>query len=479
LAPTINRLAFAAATIALAAMSTAAGAAGAASAASLSGPLPDAAYQGTLVWQVERLGYVAEEYLLCGRANTYAPVAMADAANMLTRDAPQDMARRESYVRPILKADEPYCTRVLLYRPEDLRRFSGRVVIETAHPLDGGRAIVWSQLSGYFAQHGDIYLGIASPVTFDSLRESDPKRYARLHATDATQLWGMIAQLGALVKSGHFPGIPAARLHTLLLTGYSYTGVAVTTFANFHHDAARLADKKPVFDGYVSIANSMYARPIDVPVIRIMTQSDFNSFGGLNNRRDDSDEADSRFRLWEVTGASHLNAAPVIEPGASPWVPTKPVAEPRNLPRFSSSECQKDFPAGFGPNTLPLNYVVISAFEHIDRWIHGGPPPPRAARIETAADGSARTDPDGNALGGLRLPQLQVPAARYGTATGPCFLYGYRLPFEAARLRELYGTQDRYLAQLAAAARSQVEQGWLRPEEAKLIENAARQDAAF
>jgi hypothetical protein len=478
LAPTINRLAIAAATIALAAMNTGAGAAGEVAAATLQ-PLADAPHQGTLVWNVERLGYGAEEYLLCGRANTYAPVAMADAPNMLTRDVPADMARRDSYVRPVLKADEPYCTRLLVYRPSDPKRFSGRVVVETAHPLDGGRAIVWSQISGYFAQHGDIYVGIASPVTFESLQQSNPARYARLQATDATQLWDMIAQLGALVKGGHFPGIPRARLHTLLLTGYSWTGVAVTTFANFHHDAARLADRTPVFDGYVSIANSMYARPIDVPVIRVMTQSDFNSFGGLNNRRDDSDAPGSRFRLWEVAGASHLNAAPIIEPGALPWQSNKPVIEPRNLPRFSASECQRDFPAGWGPNTLPLNYIAISAFEHIDRWIHGGAPPPRAARIETAADGSVKTDSDGNALGGLRLPELEVPAARYGTASGPCFLYGYRLPFEATRLRELYGTRDRHLAQLAAAARAQVEQGWLRPEEAGLIENAARQVPAF
>src|SRR5277367_3702102 len=131
LAPTTNRLAVAAATIALAAMSTGAAAGDAAAAASLQ-PLPDAAHQGTLVWNVERLAYVAEEYLLCGRANTYAPVAMADAPNMLTRDVPADMARRQSYVRPILKADDPYCTRALLYKPADPARFSGRVVIETA-----------------------------------------------------------------------------------------------------------------------------------------------------------------------------------------------------------------------------------------------------------------------------------------------------------------------------------------------------------
>jgi hypothetical protein len=330
------------------------------------GPLVDSARQGTLVWNVDKLGYVAEEYLISGRADVFDAVAMADAVDMTARDTPKDMAARDSYSRVVLKAAEPYITRIIVYRPEDPARFSGNVVVETAHPLQGGLAIVWSQISGYFAQHGDIYVGIAHPVTFASLRASNPSRYGQLSAVDPTQLWGMIAQVGALIKAGGSASpLRRFQVKALFLTGYSYTGVAATTFADFHHESVRLADGRPIFDGYLSMANSMYVRPIDVPVIRLMTQSDFNSFGGLNNRRPDSDAPGSRFRLWEVAGASHLNASPVIEPAAEPWIPAAAMLEPPNLPHFSASECSKSFPSGFGPNTLPLNYVMVSAFEHL------------------------------------------------------------------------------------------------------------------
>ncbi len=442
-------------------------------------PLPDAAGQGTMVWNVGELGYVAEEYLLCGYADVYAPVAMADAPNMLLRNIPHDMARRRDYRRAVLRAALPYCTRVIIYRPGDLHRFSGTAIVETAHPLQGGLAIVWSQLSGYFIQHGDVYVGIAPPVTFDSLRRSNPTRYARLQAADTTQLWGMIAQLGDLLRSRHLPGDTGRlRIHTLLLTGYSYTGVAASTFANFHHQTARRSSGGPIFDGYVSIANSMYVRPIDVPVLRIMTQSDFNSFGGLNNRREDSDAPGSRFRLWEVTGASHLNASPIVAPAARPWAGT-PLLEPSNLPHFSASDCQRGFPVGAGPNTLPLNAVMISAFEHIEHWSAGGTAPPSASRIETTADGKALLDDSGNALGGLRLPEIRVPAATYGTGTDQCFLYGYRLPFAAEHMRDLYGSRDHYLQSLQAAAEADVKAGWLRAADAGSIVSAAGQLESF
>jgi hypothetical protein len=444
------------------------------------GPLVDSARQGTLVWNVDKLGYVAEEYLISGRADVFDAVAMADAVDMTARDTPKDMAARDSYSRVVLKAAEPYITRIIVYRPEDPARFSGNVVVETAHPLQGGLAIVWSQISGYFAQHGDIYVGIAHPVTFASLRASNPSRYGQLSAVDPTQLWGMIAQVGALIKAGGSASpLRRFQVKALFLTGYSYTGVAATTFADFHHESVRLADGRPIFDGYLSMANSMYVRPIDVPVIRLMTQSDFNSFGGLNNRRPDSDAPGSRFRLWEVAGASHLNASPVIEPAAEPWIPAAAMLEPPNLPHFSASECSKSFPSGFGPNTLPLNYVMVSAFEHLYAWVRSGTPPPHAALIATNQDGSVKTDSNGNAIGGLRLPDIAVPAASYGTGAGSCFLFGYRQPYGAALMKSLYGTRAHYVAELSAEVRSQVRQGWLRAQEAAKIEQAVPRSEAF
>jgi Alpha/beta hydrolase domain len=444
------------------------------------GPLPDAVHHGTMVWNVDKLDYVAEEYLVSGAADVYEPVDMADAPDMRTRDVPKDMARRQDYSRPVLKTSQPYTTRIIVYRPRDRARFSGNVVLETAHPLHGGLAIVWSQLSGYFAQHGDAYVGIQHPATFGSIRASDPVRYAKLSAVDPTQLWGMIAQIAALVRNGG----PASPLHELpvryvFLTGFSLTGVAATTFADFHHESARAAAGRPLFDGYLSMANSMYARPIDAPVIRLMTQSDFNSFGGLNNRGEDSDSPGGRYRLWEVAGASHINSSPVIEPGAAPWASDKIVPEPPNLPQFSLNECTKSFPTGSGPNTLPLNFVMAAAFGHLYAWVRRGELPPHAPRIETLPDGRPKTDASGNALGGIRLPDISVPAATFGTGSGPCFLFGYRAPYTAARMRALYTTHEQYTRAVETDTRGLVQKGWLRPQDAGVILTAAKENAPF
>jgi hypothetical protein len=439
------------------------------------GPLADSAHLGVLVWNVEPLGYVAEEYILSGKADVYAAVAMADAANMLTRDNVADMARRSSYVPQVVTAAQPYSTRIILYRPRDRQDFSGNVIVETAHPLQGGRAIVWSQLSGYFAQHGDIYISMPHPSTLEGLKRADPKRYGALQANDNAQLWDMLAQLGALLKSDASDNpLRGDHVRHLYMTGYSFTGAAAASFANFHHDRSRLPDGRPLFDGYLPMADSMYVRPLDVPVLRVMTQSDFNSFDGTKNRRDDSDAPDSRFRLWVVAGASHVNTSPILEPAAAPWQSATPLAEPANLPNFSAQECTRKFPSGSGANDLPLTYVMISAFEHMYAWVDHATPPPHAARIATHEDGSVSTDADGNALGGLRLPQLSAPDSVYGAGTGECFLYGYRLRFTPQQLHAHYATPAEYQQKVSAAVKEAAQQGWLRPQEAQLIESGSR-----
>ena len=70
------------------------------------GPLADTATQGVLVWDVAGAGYVAEEYLVSGKADVYEPVAMADASNMLVRDNVRDMGQRDFTLKTLQK-DQP------------------------------------------------------------------------------------------------------------------------------------------------------------------------------------------------------------------------------------------------------------------------------------------------------------------------------------------------------------------------------------
>ena len=444
------------------------------------GPLADTATQGVLVWDVAGAGYIAEEYLVSGKADVYEPVAMADAGNMLVRNNVHDMGQRDFSLKTLQK-DQTFTTRIMVYRPAKAARFSGNVIIETLHPLGGGTAIVWSMLNSFFAANGDAYIAVQHPSTFTGLKATSGSRYGDLAAVDNTQLWGMLAQVGAMVKSG----APASPLHGyavkhLFMTGYSFTGVSTTTFANWHHAATTLSDGRHVFDGYISNANSMYNRPVDVPVIRINTQSDFNSFGGVANRRDDNDAPGSQYRLYEVVGAPHVTHPVPAAPGVKAPVPPMAGIAVSNLPSLSAAKCSEQYPAGWKPNLFPLQLMLEAAFENMYRWVSDGTAPPHAPRIETNADASTRKDADGNALGGVRLPVIDVPAATYDVGQGDdCFLFGYQVNFSAAKLKARYATKDAYADAVGKSAKSLVQERWLRPRAVEVLVTEAKAVEGF
>ncbi len=448
----------------------------------LKGPLPSPVREGIRVWGVANLGYSASEYLVSGYANVYAPVSMADSRvmSMSASVNTRQLARQTDYVPKLMRRNAAYTTRIIVYEPSDPAKFSGNVVMEITHPAAGGIAIVWRMLNGFFIAHGDAYVVVQHPLTFRALRQADPARYGSLHAVDPTQIWGMVAQVGALIRSAS-PRSPLAgyRVRNLFLTGYSYTGVATATFADYYHDGARLGNGAPIFSGYLPFASAMYVRPLDVPVIRVNTQSDFNSYGGLENRREDSDAPNDRYRLYEVAGASHANESPVMLPHATPPRPIK-LRQAAGLPKGGAmARCQARFPRGAMPNTLPLNYVLAGAFLDMYRWVNEGVVPPRTPFIATGPNGRPKLDHNGNALGGLRLPGLMVPAATYGIAPGECWLLGYEVPFAATKMKSMYGTHQAYVADVERAAREDGERRLIPADTVRAIVTQAEAVPAF
>jgi hypothetical protein len=439
------------------------------------GPLAHPVTQGIGVWRVSKLGYVAKEYLVSGRDNVYAPVSMADALSMSSRNNVRDLAVHSSYTPTLIRRNVRYTTRIVVYLPKNPAKFSGNVVVEITHPAGGGQLIVWSVLSGFFTSHGDAYVAIQHPITFGSLRVADPARYGSLYASSPTQLWGMVTQIGALIRSQNAENpLRGYRVRHLYLTGYSYTGVATSSYADYYHDQARLKSGKPIFSGYLPFANSMYVKPLDVPVIRVNTQSDFNSFDGTRNRRHDSNGGRlGRYRLYEVAGASHVNASPKVQPSASPPREVK-LPQPPGLPNFPVKKCLDSFPRGARKNNVPLNYVLEQAFVDMYRWVDHGVPPPRVPFIKTDAKGNTLIGRNGNAEGGLRLPELAVPADTYGVGTGMCFLFGYRVPFSRAKMKALYGTPQLYVKAIEAAAHNDVKAGLISSAAAAAIVRKAR-----
>jgi hypothetical protein len=440
----------------------------------ISGPLPDTKDKGILVWNVAGLGYAAEEYFLSGRANVFRAVSMADAPDVASRDNTKDLGRRD-FSRELLSADLPFTTRLIVYRPQDKRRFSGNVIVETLHPNGGGNSLAWNAIHDYFAANGDAYVGVQHPLTFPGIKAAGPGRYGALAAADPTQLWGMLTQAGAAIKSqGLRSPLPGLAVKRVLMTGYSYTGVATATFANYHHHEAKLANGRNIFDGYLPMADAQYVRPLDVPVMRLNTQSDFNGFGGLQNRRPDDD----RYRHYEIAGAAHVAVRAPADAASGP--PPGQVATAAGQPRFSPSACQAMFPAGSRPNDFPLYMVQAALFENMYSWLDAGRAPPPSAMIDTNDDGTTRVDEFGNAAGGVRFPEVAVPIASYGVgSTEACILFGYTAPFDAAKCRSLYGDQGKYLAKVQSSVDRLIAERLLLPKDAAALVAISHASADF
>ncbi|HTC37713.1 MAG TPA: alpha/beta hydrolase domain-containing protein [Steroidobacteraceae bacterium] len=442
--------------------------------ASLEGPLPDTLTRGLMVWDVGGIDYIAEEYFLSGNANVYQPVSMADAADVASRDNVKDLGAR-TFSREVLRVARPFTTRLIVYRPRSKQRFSGKVIAESLHPTGGGSSLMWNTLHGFFSAHGDIYVGVQHPLTIAGLKAADSLRYGALHFEDATQLWGMLTQTGAAIKNGGV-GSPLRgyRVRHLLLTGYSYTGVATATFANYHHQEAKLRDGRNIFDAYLPMADAQYVRPLDVPVMRLNTQSDYNGFGGLENRRPD----DARYRHYEIAGASHVAVPPPADAAKPPAAVKLPPAP--GQPHFSAADCQQGFPPGSIPNDYPLYLVQAAMFSNMYEWLDLKRAPPSSVFIETDADGATLLDDKGNAQGGVRLPQVSVPIAKYGVgSSAACILFGYTQPFPAAVSQALYGGRAAYVARVQADIERLIADRWILPNGRERLLDSAQARANF
>ena len=137
---------------------------------------------------------------------------------------------------------------------------------------------------------------------------------------------------------------------------------------------------------------------------------------------------------------------------------------------------------------------------HLDAWIARGTEPPatRLMALETAAPDTAlrapahfpqaviqvpKRDADGNALGGIRLPDVEAPLGTHvglnTTRTRGCMLVGGYVPFDAAQISAHYKNRDDYVNRIRIAARRLVDQQFLLPEDAAIIIEEAASSRAF
>lgn len=439
-------------------------------------------------------GYVETEYLLSGQARVF---DWPDAAGLK------------------VLAQGPYTTRILVRRPKDARRFSGTVIVELLNPSeDVDLPIMWAESYRQFLRDGDAWVGVTvKPNTIAALRHFDPVRYAAVSlpnprpapacedaqinplsrpastAAETGLAWDLLSQLGALLKS-RAPGNPIPwTVQRLYMTGQSQTAGYARTYASVFARTVASPSGRPLYDAYLYSGSPPWQVPLNqcradlaagdprlitpavgVPVMEIFTQGDLGT--NVQTRRPDADTTADRFRRYEVAGAPHVD----------PWEELS-FASDADRARAGAREnraveatCQ---PAGVTPTDFPNRYVLDAAWRNLDRWVREGVPPPhadplvlRAAAGPFQPDSAFVTDVYGNARGGVRMPALEVPTARWvGAKTGAftCLFIGYKYPFSPAQLARLYPDDAAYQSKLRMAVTRLRAAHWLTPEDSDEI----------
>ena len=445
---------------------------------------------------LKAIGYVEEEFLVAGTANVYDWPASGPAV--------------------VTTASVPYVTRLLVRRPSDRSRFSGNVVVEMLNPSNlFDLNLAWAVSSRQIVRSGDAWVGItAKPVSIATLKTFNPERYAALampnpvplndpancttlaadsaRATENGLIWDINTQVGAWLRS-RTPSNPllygtsaptAHPVQRLYAWGYSQTGSFLYTYINAVHPLVVKEDGRSMFDAYfIGVASGptpinqcapaipqgdprRFLRDAVVPVVRVMSQSDYLS--GIAARRRDGDTPPDLYRNYEVSGSGHatpdeLNfaAAPAdIEKGG------------RAVPPMACTE---------GPRSRFPNWPAFNAvLRNLDLWVRNGTAAPHAEPI-LVADGKPVLDRFGNVVGGIRSPLLEAPtSAWFGNSTGPsfCRIAGHEVPLDRIQVRSLYASADDYMRAFTTSAARLVVEGFLVQEDAdELVADARRQAA--
>jgi hypothetical protein len=429
-------------------------------------------------FDLSEVGYTQAEYFMAGTAAAYVNVGELGADGKWT-------------VEPA--AEAAYKTRILVYRPIAPERFNGTVIVEWLN-VSGGLDAAPDWIMGHteLIRAGYAWVGVSAqivgveggtpllPVLAIPLKTQNPERYGSLVHPGDSFSYDIFSQAGQAIRhpAGTDPlgGLPIA---TVIAIGESQSAFRLVTYINAIH---RLAD---IYDGYFvhsrgGVPLAALSEPplpaipapgtapirddLDVPVLTFETETDLIILGYLTARQPDSD----RFRLWEVAGTAHADTytlAGMADLGDSPDA-AKPVISTMPVPGVTC-----DSPINSGPQ----HFVQKAALAALNRWVREGTPPPIAPRLQVDAGAIVR-DAHGNALGGIRTPQVDVPIAAFsgiGQGSLVCQIFGSTMLFDEATLAALYPDHDAYVSAFNQATDQTVQAGFILAPDAELMKAAA------
>lgn len=317
---------------------------------------------------------------------------------------------------------ERYKSRMIVRRPADPRKFNGTVIVEWMNASSGSDLDVdYATYLPLLQRQGYAYVAVtAQKATVDFLRKRNAARYESLTMNDdqpqnaAFEVFSQAGQALRGKRSGVDP-LGGLKPRVLIATGQSQSSGRLTTFVNAVHGQT-LA---PVYDAVVLHAGGPAPTRFPLPILKFNSE---NEAPGYYTQRA---TANPNYRYWEVPGSAH-----------QPLDGTEPSLRLLNMARGEGGFPRCPFPYKGEGGPAADDAVLRAGVVGLDRWVRGGPALPNGPLIEMTpppADAAPSTDPfaltggnrgvvqrdkSGNALGGIRLPQQEVPTGRNTPSTG-------------------------------------------------------------
>jgi hypothetical protein len=431
------------------------------------------------------LHYVMEEFFLSGNATSYQTIGEPDADNWKVKVA----------------ETAAYTTRLVVIRPTASAHFNGTVVVEWLNVSAGtDSGPDWNYTHRELLRRGYAYVGVsAQKVGIDgggmlgipgilALKQADAQRYGRLDHPGDAFAYDIYTQAGKAIRATAGNRLLGPLYpKRLLADGESQSAVFLTTYVDAVDPVAKVYDGFLIHSRFgggapldgsslgkapVATATGLKIRTdIHKPVLIFISETDLMSpMGYLAARQDDNEH----LRTWEVAGTAHADTYTLG--GAAIDSGTASIADLAHAVAPTQSILGMQF-GHLINSALQHHYVMEAAISALNQWVASGKLPPHGQRltVNDATPPQLLLDENGNAMGGIRSPWMDVPTAKLSgmgeTSSRMAALFGTTAPFDSAKLMKLYpGGNSEYIEKFGAALHSAIRAGFILPaDEAEII----------
>jgi hypothetical protein len=370
---------------------------------------------------------------------------------------------KEYFISGMSSSGVPYKTRIVVRKPKDTSRFNGLILAESMHPSGNPWVFHFTQTYAMTAGVVGIEILTTTPAGFAAANEA---RYKDLVVPNGGAN-DILAQVGALIKSDHNDNpLNGLAVRRMILAGSSASaGVAQNYLANAHM-VLRLADMKPIYDGFMPTSANGQIPVLDVPTILVPTMRE--TFSGNGTTQPDNE----KLRIYEFAGMAHIDSRV-----AGGYYPD---------------------PCKYPISRYPMGAEMAVALDKLFTWVDKGITPPHADRfyVDFNPDNRPKLDRDkgsllaldefGNVKGGIRNTYVDVPvksfhvpnegadprisnpnhfiAARRINGQDPdaqlCGLSNFEIALSKDQLKKLYKNPKDYYNRVARRYDELVKEGW-------------------